>query len=618
MSRLVWIGLLVPAVLYAAVTLLWLQQRAYPITGDEPHYLMISESLLRDGDLYVANNYAAESPVTRELGRAWTQQEINGHSRGFSLHHPALGLWLLPAYALGGVAGARIFLAVASGLLFALLFYHIALSELGTRGWALVLAVITALNLPFLVGANRPYADLTAGILILHAAWLVVRGFQRKSISRRALVLVGIEAGILTWLHIRFPAPALILVAFAVWAALAAGARREAALPVLAVFPFYLLLALYHWIAYQNIFGPFGAGWSSYDWHPTLMIALGLHWDSLQGIFFQAPWLLFGWLGIVPFVRANPRGALCVLLVYLAVILPNSLHFNWYGGATLVGRYAWAAVGLWVFPLVYAFQIFLSHPWGKYVIGGVAAASLALQALLAPIWLTDGFLVNRGVGMPQWTQQNLYTALLSLSLQQQWYLPYFGNFATYLDHLPNLLWVIASALLVVLGYALWAQKRTVLWGTLILLLAVAAAFGFTRTPLPEKIVWRAEQLKSSVGRLENGQRAAVPGEAGILAATPQLKFYPELQYRLTLTYRTDNKLPGRSLLVFNGNQNTLLQYRLRPTNGARQDLTIATPPDSENPIPPPHRSVEFWVYYKGSGALEVEQISVEPLLTDNK
>ena len=46
MHRLVWLGLAVPAVICVAVTLYWLQLHAYPITGDEPHYLMITESLL--------------------------------------------------------------------------------------------------------------------------------------------------------------------------------------------------------------------------------------------------------------------------------------------------------------------------------------------------------------------------------------------------------------------------------------------------------------------------------------------------------------------------------------------------------------------------------------------
>ena len=67
----------------------------------------------------------------------------------------------------------------------------------------------------------------------------------------------------MAWLHIRFPAPALILIAIAVWAALAARARREAVLLLLAALPFYVLLTLYHRIAFQNILGPFGTGWSS-------------------------------------------------------------------------------------------------------------------------------------------------------------------------------------------------------------------------------------------------------------------------------------------------------------------------------------------------------------------
>ena len=267
------------------------------------------------------------------------------------------------------------------------------------------------------------------------------------------------------------------------------------------------------------------------------MIALGLHWDSFQGIFLQAPLLLFGLLGIAPFVRANPRGALCVLLVYLAVIVPNSMHHNWYGGASLAGRYAWAAVGLWVFPLAYAFKTILARPWGKYVFGAICAASVTLQAMFAPIWLTGGFLMNQGVGMPQWMQRNLYSTLLPLSPRQNGYLPYFGDFATYLNHLPNLLLVMAGAPVGDVGLCTVGEKTN---GAVGYAGCTARRRGgirvYQNAPAGKNCV-ACSTVISSVGRLEEGQRAATTGEAGILAASPQLKFYPDVQYRLTLTYR---------------------------------------------------------------------------------
>ena len=61
------------AVICAGATLLtallafwWSTTDRISLTGDEPHYLMVTASVLRDGDLDLANNYA-EDARTREI-----------------------------------------------------------------------------------------------------------------------------------------------------------------------------------------------------------------------------------------------------------------------------------------------------------------------------------------------------------------------------------------------------------------------------------------------------------------------------------------------------------------------------------------------------------------------
>ena len=57
----------------AGVTLLatllafwWSTTNRYRLTGDEPHYLILAASLLRDGDVDVRNNFD-EDATTREI-----------------------------------------------------------------------------------------------------------------------------------------------------------------------------------------------------------------------------------------------------------------------------------------------------------------------------------------------------------------------------------------------------------------------------------------------------------------------------------------------------------------------------------------------------------------------
>ena len=90
--------------------------------GDEPHYLIITQSLLKDRDLRIANNhrdgdyrdyFAGELPKPdyRRLGR---DGEI------YSIHAPGLPAIVAPAFAVAGYHGVVVFLialaAIGSGL----------------------------------------------------------------------------------------------------------------------------------------------------------------------------------------------------------------------------------------------------------------------------------------------------------------------------------------------------------------------------------------------------------------------------------------------------------------------------------------------------------------------
>ena len=74
--------------------------------GDEPHYLMVAASLLRDGDLALQDDYA------EGRYRAFHPAPLEPHYRVrgregeiYSLHAVGLSLLILPAYAVGGYAG---------------------------------------------------------------------------------------------------------------------------------------------------------------------------------------------------------------------------------------------------------------------------------------------------------------------------------------------------------------------------------------------------------------------------------------------------------------------------------------------------------------------------------
>jgi hypothetical protein len=81
--------------------------------GDEPHYLVIAESLLADRDLRVENNYARadyKAYFSGELHPDYLRKSQRGEI--YSIHAPGLPLFVSPVFALFGYRGVLAFLAL--------------------------------------------------------------------------------------------------------------------------------------------------------------------------------------------------------------------------------------------------------------------------------------------------------------------------------------------------------------------------------------------------------------------------------------------------------------------------------------------------------------------------
>ncbi len=90
-----------------------------PIDGDEPYYLLMTESLVRDHDLDLTNQYRALAHS--DIGRpdlVPQQGDPRGpHGEQYSRHELFLPILMMPGYALGGVPGAIAIIALFGALL---------------------------------------------------------------------------------------------------------------------------------------------------------------------------------------------------------------------------------------------------------------------------------------------------------------------------------------------------------------------------------------------------------------------------------------------------------------------------------------------------------------------
>ena len=129
--------------------------------GDEPHYLVITQSLLYDGDLKIENNHR------RGDYRAYFGGDLAPHviRRGrngemYSIHAPGLPAMVLPAFAIGGYHGVVVFLILVASAACALAWW-LAWRVTGSMsaawfGWAAV-----TFSAPFLLESYTVFPGRT-------------------------------------------------------------------------------------------------------------------------------------------------------------------------------------------------------------------------------------------------------------------------------------------------------------------------------------------------------------------------------------------------------------------------------------------------------------------------
>ncbi len=138
----------------------------YP-AGDEPHYLVIAQSLWRDGDLKIENNHE------RGDYREYFPQPLKPHylTRGvdgeiYSIHPVGLPILLAPVYAAGGYHGVVMALiamgAIAAGLAWRWIANVVASPEAATFAWAAV-----AVSTPFLFNTFTVYPEIAAALAVM-------------------------------------------------------------------------------------------------------------------------------------------------------------------------------------------------------------------------------------------------------------------------------------------------------------------------------------------------------------------------------------------------------------------------------------------------------------------
>ena len=141
--------------------------RGASITGDEPFYLLTTQSLLSDGDFDLRNQYEARSYESffDHPDGLWQQSVPLPDGRLLSPHNPGLSALLIPGFALGGLTGAQVQLLLMAAATMSLTFMLAdRLTGQRTVSWAVSLGV--GLTATAFIYSSEIYPEFPAALAL--------------------------------------------------------------------------------------------------------------------------------------------------------------------------------------------------------------------------------------------------------------------------------------------------------------------------------------------------------------------------------------------------------------------------------------------------------------------
>jgi len=364
--------------------------------GDEPHYLVIAESLRRDGDLAIDDNHERGDYVAFFRGELTPDYLRRGvDHRIYSIHAPGLPVLLLPAYAAFGYGGAiaALLLATAWGSAFLWRLVRDVTGEAGAAWFAWASAVLAS---PILFHAFTVFPDGVAGVAALIAVRALV-DLSGAAVDREAAApswigstATGAALAVLPWLHTRAAAIAatfgVAIIATAVWRRLA-WSRIAALLALPAV-------SAAGWFAYfERIYGvldpsaPYG-GYTQTAWANVPTGIAGLLLDAQFGLLVVAPVFALALAGLASWLvgardrsRSQAGGrivALALAAAFVGYALASASYRMWWGGASAPARF--------LVPMLLPMALPIGVAWSR--LRGVASRASFAGALVVTAGIT--------------------------------------------------------------------------------------------------------------------------------------------------------------------------------------------------------------------------------------
>ena len=374
--------------------------------GDESQYLRVTQSLLHDGDMDLADNL--EAGHTKEfhvMEFALKKAPASPEGKVHSVHPIGLSAVLVPAYwwGLEGWENPRLasslFMALLASLCVPLVFLYLA--RLGAEPWAaLVATAAMAATAPFFHYSNQLFPEVPALLIALVALaalahWQLpggaYRSWGRWEVKRQGSLTLLL--GCLPFLHPRY-APLALLCGAGVLLQAWHGPRRRLALAVVGLAAAAVVWAhlAFNFAFSEDWMGPFRPG-NAWDEEALDLATWGTslpgHWlHQSKGILNNSPIYFFALFGLLALARRRDRRALVAAGLYAATAAVNGLHPIWEFGFGLPARFLMTALPVLVLGLAWAFPLLLRSATTAFFTAFALAVSI--EGVIDTVVLTEG------------------------------------------------------------------------------------------------------------------------------------------------------------------------------------------------------------------------------------
>ncbi len=388
----------------AAAGLLVIQGISF--TGDEPFYLLTSHSLLKDGDINLANNYAQKDYFAFYSKKDHPRLKLGVYGRFgrkgsdyiYPINLPGISVLMLPFYWLSQFFSGRwlTFILKASlspwAALLGIQLYLYAKELWKKEQVALGLWALYSFSSPVFFYACHLYPEVP---IALFSFYIFRKVSSRQALSTPHLAFLGFLLGLFPWFGLKYNFifwPLLLVSLYFLIKGHRANLKSLAflAFPLASTLLFYLFIySLYGTISplaiYEGVMSPeqaeaFRQTVLAIPLRARIDAFLDYFLDQRDGLLLYSPVYFFVFLGLVEIFRRRRRDFWCFILISLPFLL-NYAFFTHRQGASPQGRVltplSWtAAVALGYFLVHNRSKIF------SFLFGLAAASAFAVAGLL--------------------------------------------------------------------------------------------------------------------------------------------------------------------------------------------------------------------------------------------